>query len=54
MRCDLFGDARRPALCNAFAPERELCGDNREQALALLGQLEMQSLPNSIVLGGEV
>ena len=54
MRCNLFGDARRPALCRAFAPERDLCGDNREQALALLGQLEMQSLPNSTVPNGEV
>ncbi len=33
MACALFGDARRPALCDAFAAEREICGDSREQAL---------------------
>lgn len=52
MRCDLYGDPRRPALCDAFAPEREFCGDNREQALVLLARLEVQSLPDSVVKGG--
>ncbi|MEZ5572289.1 MAG: YkgJ family cysteine cluster protein [Halioglobus sp.] len=47
MLCDLFGDARRPALCDAFAAEREFCGDTREQALQLLAQLELQSTPDS-------
>lgn len=54
MRCKLYGDARRPALCDAFLPEREFCGDNREQALFLLAQLEVQSLPNTVVHGGAV
>jgi uncharacterized protein len=54
MRCVLFGDARRPALCDAFAPEREFCGDNREQALVRLAQLEVQSLPDRVLPGGEV
>lgn len=49
MRCVLFGDARRPALCAAFMPEREYCGENREEALLRLTQLEVQSLPDSIV-----
>lgn len=53
MRCILFGDARRPALCDAFKPEREFCGDTREQALVRLALLEVQSLPDSVVLGGE-
>jgi hypothetical protein len=52
MRCKLFGDTRRPALCDAFAAEREFCGDNREQALVLLAQLEEQSRPDSLVQGG--
>ena len=52
MRCVLFGDARRPALCDAFIPEREFCGDNRAQALVLLAQLEVQSLPDGVVSGG--
>jgi uncharacterized protein len=47
VRCVLFGDARRPALCDAFMPEREFCGDNRADALLRLAQLEVQSLPDS-------
>ena len=49
MRCILFGDARRPALCDAFMPEREYCGENREEALLRLTLLEVQSLPDSVV-----
>jgi hypothetical protein len=48
MRCALYGDARRPAVCDAFKAEREYCGDNREQALARLAQLEILSLPDAI------
>ena len=54
MRCILFGDARRPDLCDAFKPEREFCGDNREQALVRLAQLELQSLPDVLALEGDV
>ena len=54
LRCALFGDARRPALCDAFIPEREYCGDNREDAMRRLALLEMQSLPDEIVPGGAV
>ena len=52
MRCELYGDARRPALCDAFQAEREFCGDNREQALVRLARLEVQSLPDGAVIGG--
>tara|TARA_B110000977_G_scaffold67952_1_gene92238 strand:- start:65 stop:346 length:282 start_codon:yes stop_codon:yes gene_type:complete len=54
MRCILFGDARRPDLCDAFKAEREFCGDNREQALVRLAQLELQSLPDVLALEGDV
>jgi hypothetical protein len=53
MRCVLFGDMRRPALCDAFMAEREFCGDNREQALLRLAQLEVLSLPDSVVPIGD-
>jgi len=52
MRCLLYGDARRPALCEAFMPELEFCGGNREEALLRLAQLEQQSLPDSVLPGG--
>ena len=45
MDCRLFGDPRRPALCDAFQAETAVCGDSREQALEKLDQLEIQSLP---------
>ena len=52
MRCKLFGDPRRPALCESFTAERTSCGDNREQALLLLQQLEMNTEPDLNVSGG--
>lgn len=52
MHCALFHDPRRPALCDAFAAEREFCGDTREQALLRLAQLEVQSAPGVITSAG--
>jgi hypothetical protein len=52
MRCALFHDARRPRVCADFAAEREFCGDNREQALQRLAQLEAQSAPGARHTGG--
>ena len=45
MGCGLFGDARRPSLCQAFAAEAAVCGDSRSQALANLQRLEILSSP---------
>ena len=45
MACRLFGDPRRPGLCLAFTAEPAVCGDSRDQALALIEQLEVVSLP---------
>lgn len=52
MRCALYGDARRPAVCAAFKAEAEYCGETREQALARLAQLEIQSAPDAIARAG--
>ncbi len=46
MACRLFGDPRRPALCSGFRAEPAVCGDSREQALELIEQLEVMSLPS--------
>ena len=51
MRCGVFGDPRRPAVCDAFMPEAEYCGDNREQALIRLAHLEIQSMPDTVAPG---
>ena len=45
--CGLFGDSRRPALCAAFMAEREICGENRDQALLIISDLEVFSNPES-------
>lgn len=39
-RCRLFGDPRRPAVCGSLPPSAEMCGSNREQAIAWLTRLE--------------
>lgn len=39
-RCLIFGDAERPAVCSAFQAEPAICGQDREDALRILGWLE--------------
>ncbi|HEY9103588.1 YkgJ family cysteine cluster protein [Chitinimonas sp.] len=43
LRCKLFGDPRRPAVCGGLQPEVEMCGSNREQAMHYLGWLERET-----------
>ncbi len=50
MRCALFGDSRRPALCDAFLPEETLCSDNREDALISLTSMEIASAPGGVII----
>lgn len=50
MRCKIFHDPRRPAVCAEFRAERDFCGDNREQALAILTELEQSTLHTRIPL----
>lgn len=45
LRCKLFGDPRRPAVCSGLRPNREMCGDTREQALLYLERLERATRP---------
>ncbi len=40
LRCKLFGDPRRPAVCGGLKPSVEMCGDSREAALLHLSELE--------------
>jgi hypothetical protein len=46
-RCRIFTDPRRPAVCGQLQASREMCGDNREDALAWLGQLEKATAPDA-------
>jgi uncharacterized protein len=45
LRCKLFGDPRRPAVCSGLQPNREMCGETREQALFYLDRLELATRP---------
>ena len=47
MRCRLFGDPRRPALCDQFKAEPAVCGDSPAQALRIIEQLEILSKPDN-------
>jgi Fe-S-cluster containining protein len=44
-RCQIFADPRRPAVCASLQPSAEMCGNEREQAMLWLGQLETQTTP---------
>ncbi|MBG4724555.1 YkgJ family cysteine cluster protein [Pseudomonas aeruginosa] len=39
--CGLFGRPERPAVCGQFGADPEICGDSREQALALIAEWEV-------------
>ena len=53
MSCLLFGDERRHPVCAAFTPERAVCAENREQAMARLAELELLSLPDAATAEGD-
>lgn len=40
LRCQLFGQPERPAVCGSLQPSEEMCGSNREHAMRWLGYLE--------------
>jgi Fe-S-cluster containining protein len=39
-RCAIFGRPERPAFCASLRPTDEMCGANRDAALAFLTRLE--------------
>ena len=45
LRCAIFNDPRRPAVCGSLQPSAELCTDSAEQALRGLLWLEQQTAP---------
>ncbi len=47
LRCKLFGQPERPAVCGSLQPSAQMCGDNREQAMRWLGHLEAVTSPHS-------
>ncbi|MBP3974668.1 YkgJ family cysteine cluster protein [Pseudoxanthomonas spadix] len=47
LRCRLFGQPERPAVCVRLRPEAAMCGASRSQALAYLTALETATRPAS-------
>lgn len=45
LRCRLFGQDKRPAVCVSLKPEATMCGIDRAQALHTLMQWERQTAP---------
>lgn len=45
MRCRVFGHPDRPRFCATLAPEPEMCGTSRDDALARLTRLERLTRP---------
>lgn len=45
LRCRLFGRPQRPACCGGLQPSPEMCGADRDAALANLAQLERLTAP---------
>jgi hypothetical protein len=45
LRCRLFGQPERPAVCASLRPQPEMCGASAAQAMAWLSQLESSTRP---------
>jgi uncharacterized protein len=44
-RCKIFGRPDRPACCGGLQASVEMCGAHRDEALAMLQQLEVLTRP---------
>jgi uncharacterized protein len=38
-RCSIYNDPDYPKVCAGFTAEKEFCGENREEAMRILGSL---------------
>lgn len=45
MRCRIFNDPARPAVCYSLQPSEEMCGKNRTEAMEYLTRLEELTKP---------
>ncbi len=45
LRCELFGQPERPAVCVSLRPQPSMCGASREEALKILTELERATKP---------
>ncbi len=45
MRCRIFADPARPAVCDSLQPRRSMCGDDLRTAMTSLSELERLTTP---------
>lgn len=45
LRCAIFGRPERPAVCSGLQPAADMCGADREHAIAWLARLEEATAP---------
>jgi Fe-S-cluster containining protein len=45
MRCRLFGQPQRPAVCGSLQPSTEMCGSSRSHAMLWLERLDALTAP---------
>lgn len=48
LRCRLFGKPERPAFCGTLKPGPDMCGNSRQDAMALLTALEHATAPTTL------
>jgi uncharacterized protein len=46
LRCAIFGQPERPAVCASLRPTNEMCGVSRAEAMAHLAGLELATRPD--------
>ena len=46
-RCRLFGRPERPAVCGSLAPQPQMCGNSRAEALVWLARLDLLTAPQA-------
>ena len=44
-RCRIFGHPDRPKVCSSLQPSPEMCGENRDEAMEYLSNLETLTQP---------
>ncbi|PIJ49445.1 hypothetical protein BL250_04800 [Erwinia sp. OLTSP20] len=45
LRCRIFASPQRPKVCASLQATREMCGENRQQAMSWLIDLELRTQP---------
>lgn len=45
LRCGLWNQPERPPVCGGFKPSSEVCGSCREEAMAILSEMEQATAP---------